>query len=573
MYLTRFNNDDFSRFLLEQKILDEQRVRASLREAIKSSKRLDQVIAKLGYIPEDKIVSLLADHLKIPYQHLSDKVIDREIIGKVPAKFAHHYQFLPVEISGSKLVIATNDPQNLELLDEIKLALECDVKPVLSGERDIQEALKKYYGIGAATVEKLLNESGPTIAIETPTIQTEEISGVEGTEDASIVKFVNQILYEGYKDRATDIHIEPFEDDLRIRYRIDGVLYRASMPPTIRHFHSSIVSRIKIMANLDIAERRLPQDGRIKVKIGEEDLDLRVSILPTPYGESVNIRLLSSHTVLLELESLGLLPPDLETLEKMIRKPHGIIFVTGPTGSGKTTTLYACLSKLNNEEKKIITIEDPIEYLIKGVTQIQIHPKIDLTFARGLRSMLRHDPNIMMVGEVRDFETAEITIRVALTGHLVFSTLHTNDAAGAVTRLVDMGVEPYLVASSVECIIAQRLVRLICPHCKNKVKLTPEDLSILGLSPKELSTPAYDGNGCEKCKFTGYQGRTAIYEFLVLDDELRNLIVKKRAAHEVKALALARGMRTLGQDGWEKVKKGLTSVSEVIRVSQDENQI
>jgi len=324
------------------------------------------------------------------------------------------------------------------------------------------------------------------------------------------------------------------------------------------------------MANLDIAERRLPQDGRIKVRIGQEEVDLRVSILPTPYGESVNIRILSSQLQLYSLEGLGLTPRDLETLEKMIRKPHGIIFVTGPTGSGKTTTLYACLTKLNSDEKKIITIEDPVEYLMKGITQIQVHPKIDLSFARALRSMLRHDPNIMMVGEVRDFETAEITIRVALTGHLVFSTLHTNDAAGAVTRLIDMGVEAYLAASSIECIIAQRLVRKICPHCKTESKLAHQELLRFGLGPEALSIPVYDGNGCDACKFTGYQGRTAIYEFLVIDDDIRDLIVKKRPSHEVKALAMTKGMRTLRQEGWEKIKLGITSVSEVIRVSQDE---
>ncbi|MBI1870001.1 MAG: type II/IV secretion system protein [Chlamydiae bacterium] len=568
--MARFNNESFEKFLLDEKAVDEEKLRIAHREATKMNERLDRVIVKLGVLSESQILPPLSKFLKIPCERLSHRTIDREIIGKVAAKFAHHYQFLPVSLDNGKLLIAMNDPLNLELIDEIKLALECDVKPVLAGEKDIHDALKKYYGIGAETVERMINESNTFIEIETPTIRTEEISEGEGREDASIIKFVNQILFEAYKDRATDIHIEPFDDDLRIRYRIDGVLYRASMPPTIRHFHASIVSRIKIMANLDIAERRLPQDGRIKVKMNEEELDLRVSILPTPYGESVNIRLLSSQTTLLDIENLGLLSQDLLTLEKMIRKPHGIIFVTGPTGSGKTTTLYACLSRLNHDEKKIITIEDPVEYLMKGITQIQVHPKIDLTFARGLRSMLRHDPNIMMVGEVRDFETAEITIRVALTGHLVFSTLHTNDASGAITRLIDMGVEPYLAASSVECIIAQRLVRLICQSCKHKIKATREDLLRLEMGEEALSTDIYDGNGCEKCKFTGYKGRTAIYEFLVLDDDIRDLIVKKAPSHKIKAMAMSKGMRTLRQEGWEKIKLGLTSPEEVIRVSQDE---
>jgi len=327
------------------------------------------------------------------------------------------------------------------------------------------------------------------------------------------------------------------------------------------------------MAKLDIAERRLPQDGRIKVKVGEEELDLRVSILPTPHGESVNIRLLSSRYMLLGLKNLGLSDQDITILELMIKKPHGIILVTGPTGSGKTTTLYACLSKINNNEKKIITIEDPIEYQLKGITQIQILPKIDLTFSRGLRSMLRHDPDVMMVGEVRDYETAEITIRVALTGHLVFSTLHTNDAAGAVTRLLDMSIEPYLISSSVECIIAQRLVRLICPDCKHEVKQKKELIEEMGFTKKVLGTEAiiFEGKGCEKCKFTGYRGRTGIYEFLVMNDEIRQLVLERTPANIIKEKAISLGMRTLRQDGWEKVRKGLTTASEVVRVTQQED--
>ena len=380
-------------------------------------------------------------------------------------------------------------------------------------------------------------------------------------------------MLEAYHDRATDIHVEPYQDSLKIRYRIDGILYDANIPPNIRHFQASIVSRIKIMAHLNIAERRLPQDGRIKVKIGDEELDLRVSILPTPFGESVCIRLLSGANTFFGLEKLGLDPASLSGLKHLIAKPHGVILLTGPTGSGKTTTLYAFLTELNKAEKKIITIEDPIEYQIPGITQIQVHPKIDLSFSRGLRSMLRHDPDIMMVGEIRDFETAEITIRVALTGHLVFSTLHTNDAAGAVARLVDMGVESYLVASSVECIIAQRLVRTLCPHCKT-LTAPPVDFQ------KEIAALAQALNqkgplrvgqpkACNRCKQTGYFGRTAIHEILVVDDDVRSLIVQRVPANTIREKAIAKGMRTLRQDGWRKALAGETSIDEVLRVTQE----
>jgi type II secretory ATPase GspE/PulE/Tfp pilus assembly ATPase PilB-like protein len=388
-------------------------------------------------------------------------------------------------------------------------------------------------------------------------------------QDASIIKFVNQMLVQAVKDNATDIHIEPYEDELKVRYRVDGILYDIAIPQDIKYFKSAIVSRIKVMASLDIAEHRLPQDGRVKIKVGGEDMDLRISVLPTQFGESVDIRILSS-SMLYSLENLGLLASDLEILEKLIKKPHGIIFVTGPTGSGKTTTLYACLSKLNKKDSKIITIEDPIEYQIKGITQIQVHPRIGLSFAAGLRSMLRHDPDIMMVGEVRDFETAEITIRVALTGHLVFSTLHTNDASGGITRLLDMGIEPFLVASSVECFIAQRLVRLICPGCKVKVMPDKEILREFGIENNIDKLEIYEGKGCESCKFTGYKSRTAIYEFLVMNEEVRNLVLHRASSDQIKKKALQSGMHTLRMDGWEKVKKGLTTLNEVIRVTEED---
>lgn len=557
--------------LLKKKIITKDGLDTALREQQrKSGQYLGQILIQLGLAGEEKILPLLAQQLSVPYVKIKDIQIDPAVIKKVPAKIAYHYKFMPLEMKDDVLSVVVTDPLAIHTLDDIRLLVGCPLNPILGGEADILEGLRKYYGVGAETVEKMISESTPDKELSLPKNITEDIEDL--AEDASIIKFVNQILLQAFRDRATDIHIEPFEDELRIRYRIDGILYEIKTPSTIKNFQSAITSRIKIMANLDIAERRLPQDGRIKIKVGEEELDLRVSILPTPYGESINIRLLSGQQMLMGLENLGLGKSNLKILEAMIKKPHGIILVTGPTGSGKTTSLYACLNKINKSDQKIITIEDPIEYQLKGVTQIQILPKIDLTFARGLRSMLRHDPDVMMVGEIRDYETAEITIRVALTGHLVFSTLHTNDAAGTITRLLDMGVEPFLISSSVECIIAQRLVRLICPSCKYEVKTEKnilEEISSGGETPAK-DIVIFAGKGCEACKFTGYRGRTAIYEFLTLNDEIRELVLKQSPANAIKEKALLGGMRSLRQDGWEKVLRGLTTVAEVIRVTQEE---
>jgi len=467
--------------------------------------------------------------------------INQDILKKIPAKFACHYKIMPIKIEEDKLTLAIEDPLNLNALEEISLFLGFKIEPARASLADISEAIKEYYGLGAETIEDIISEED----IDKDLLKQK--SGMENiddlAQDASIVKFVNQMLSQAVNDNATDVHIEPYEDEVRIRYRMDGILYDVPIPRNIAYFKAAMVSRIKIMANLDIAERRLPQDGRIKIKVSGQEMDLRVSILPTQFGESVDIRILIS-SMLYSLENLGLSPCDLQDLEKLIKKPHGIIFVTGPTGSGKTTTLYACLSKINNKDRKIITIEDPIEYQLKGVTQMQVHPKIGFDFAAGLRSMLRHDPDIMMLGEVRDFETAEITIRVALTGHLVFSTLHTNDASGGIARLLDIGIEPYLIASSVECFIAQRLVRVVCVDCR--------------------------GKGCESCKFTGYKGRTAIYEFLIMKDEIREMILRRLPSGQIKNKALELGMRTLRMDGMEKIKKGMTTISEVDRVAQED---
>jgi type II secretion system protein E len=555
--------------LVEKNLITIEQLDKALKEQKKSGGFIGSILVKLGYISPDELYPILAEQLGVEYVKLRNRNINPSVIENVPAKFASHYKLIPLDIKDGILTIALANPLDIHTIDDIKLLLGYDTKPVLASEEDIVEAIRRYYGVGADTLEKMMAGAEAKEELEVKPSGTDDIEDM--AQDASIIKFVNQIFLQAYKDRATDIHIEPYEDETKVRYRIDGILYDTTIPPSIKHFQSAIVSRIKIMSNLNIAERRLPQDGRIRIKVAGDDLDLRVSILPTPFGESVDIRILSTG-LKYSLEDLGLLKKDLKLMEEMLKKPHGIIFVTGPTGSGKTTTLYACLNRLNAREKKIITIEDPIEYQIKGITQIQIQPRIGLTFAQGLRSMLRHDPDIMMVGEVRDFETVEITIRVALTGHLVFSSLHTNDAAGGITRLLDMGIEPYLVSSSVECFVAQRLVRLICPTCKEPIKPSKEILKELGVEHvSEVSKVAfYEGKGCDECKHTGYKGRTAIYEMLVVDSEIRELMMARKSADIIKEKAVKRGMRTLRQDGWEKIKMGLTTPAEVLRVTEAE---
>ncbi len=516
---------------------------------------------------KDKLPRLVREKLTLPHYLQTPQVADdlRELI---PPAVAYRYHIIPLEKNGNRLHIAMATPEDIALRDEIAWVLGLEIVPVQRPEAEIREALRALYGLGAGTIAPMLDDQGREDFVDLNKALTSDLD--QESEEASIIRFVNELLIESFRERATDIHIEPFESELQIRYRVDGVLYQFPVPESLRHLHAAIVSRIKIMANLNIAEQRLPQDGRIKVRAGQRELDLRISILPTPFGESVNLRILNSNQITLGLENLGLLPRDLNLIERLIRKPHGIILVTGPTGSGKTTTLYSCLYRLNDTSRKIITVEDPIEYQLSGITQIQVNPKIGLTFAHGLRSMLRHDPDVMLVGEIRDHETAEVTIQVAMTGHLVFSTLHTNDAPGAVARLINMGIEPYLIAASVECIIAQRLVRVICPSCK---KL---DVGIGSNGKHEVMQgygdnegKSYRGEGCELCKNSGYYGRTAIYEFMLIDDEIREHIVQKTPANRLRQIALTKGMIGLRQDGLEKIRMGITTIDEVLRVTQE----
>jgi len=483
--------------------------------------------------------------IKVPEINLKEVKIKPEIIDKIPAKFVWHYKFMPIKLEGDVLTVATATPDNV-LRDDLSQFLGFKVEMTRASEVDILEAIKKFYGVGAETVEKILEEeavSGEGFeAAGLEEIKDEDIAKL--AEEPGVIRLVNQILVEAHQKNATDIHIEPYQGKLKLRYRIDGVLYDAKVPSNIVRFLPAIISRVKIMSGLNIVERRLPQDGRAKVKIKNEVFDLRISTMPTPYGESIVIRILPT-TMLFSLEKLGFLSRDLKNFEELLKKPHGIIFVTGPTGSGKTTTLYTALSKIKEENKgtKILTIEDPIEYELEGITQTQVKPEIGLNFARGLRSMLRHDPDIMMVGEVRDFETAEIAIRMALTGHLLFSTLHTNDAASGVARLLDIGVEPYLIASSVEVFIAQRLIRMVCRKC--------------------------NGKGCEACNSTGYKGRSAMFEMLLVDEAIKKLITQKAPTGQIKKKAVSQGMKTLWEDGQEKIAQGITTQEEVLRVTQE----
>lgn len=558
--------------LLSGKLVSEEKLDKAVGESSRLHTPFSTCLLDNGYIEEGKLLSIMSDLTNIPFVNLREVPVEEAAIRAVPAKFTWHYKLVPLKIEGDKLTLAVNNPLSVSAQDELRLILGYQILTVLARREQIAELLKDHYGLGADTVGKMVERRGRATTEEISLLQpaVEDIEKMAG--DASVIRLVNQIILEAYKKRATDIHIEPYNGKLRLRYRIDGVLQNEKVPGDVNRFMMAIFSRIKIMSNLNIVERRIPQDGRTIVRTQDEVLDLRVSFMPTPHGESVVIRILPTKRFY-NLQSLGLHKSDLAMLESLIKKPSGIIFVTGPTGSGKTTTLYACLREINRMEKKIVTIEDPIEYEMEDAIQVQVNEGIGLTFARGLRSMLRHDPDIMMIGEVRDRETAEIAIRIALTGHLVFSTLHTNDAATSVTRLVDIGIEPYLVASSVEAFIAQRLVRIICPKCKVKnddvdTEIKKQIAMALRLGFKD-EVKVFKGKGCEWCNFTGFYGRTAIYEILIVNPSIKRLIVEKATVEDVKIKAVENGMRTLFEDGWKKVISGITTPEEVLNVCQD----
>jgi type II secretion system protein E len=467
--------------------------------------------------------------------------------------------------------VATADPFAPGLVDALRLSSGFRIRLCLSTSVEIDKAAKKYYGVGADTLDQMMQDERIDLTAAEDITKT-DLSELD--QEASVVKFVNQIIWEAHKDRATDIHLEPQENELRIRYRVDGVLHQTPVPPQLKRFQASIISRIKVMANMDIAEKRLPQDGRISLRVQGEEIDVRVSTMPTVYGESVSLRLLMRSSGLLGLDRLGMLDHDREKLVKLINKPHGILLNTGPTGSGKSTSLYAWLHTINSIDLRILTIEDPIEYEMAGVNQIQVRAEIGMTFAMGLRHILRQDPDVIMVGEIRDKETAEIAVRAALTGHLVFSTLHTNDAAGAVTRLTDMGIEPFLIASSIEGLIAQRLVRKLCPACKRPWKVDRQFLETVAFPMARVDEGTiFEPGGCEECRQTGFRGRTGIYEVLPINDAVRSLVTARESSARIKQEAMRRGMSTLREDGWSKVLKGITSVEEVLRATEEDEAL
>jgi general secretion pathway protein E len=533
-------------------------------------KSLESFLVQKGVIEEEDLLKALAVKLRIPYlKDLEADGVDPSLVSKVPIAFSKKHKVVPLKMENGVLTVATLDPLNYEPLDDLRVILGCgEVRAVLSSEREVLKAINRFYEQRADTPEEMIQsmdtESSDRLLQELE--ETEDL--LEVSDEAPVIKLVNLILFQAVKERASDIHIEPFQKELKVRYRIDGILYQRFDPP--KRYQSAIISRLKVMAKLDIAEKRLPQDGRIPIKIADKDIDIRVSIIPTTFGERVVLRLLDKSSVLFGLEEIGLSPDQLETLEDLIHRANGILLVTGPTGSGKTTTLYAALSRINSPDKNIITIEDPVEYQLWGIGQIQVNPKIGLTFAHGLRSVLRHDPDVILVGEIRDVETAEIAIQSALTGHLVFSTLHTNDAASAVTRLVDMGIEPFLVASVVRAIVAQRLIRVLCPECKEGYVPEAEALGEVGLAMSQLEgRMLYRGKGCPACSETGYRGRTGIYEILLVSEAIRQLTMKKADSTSIGRKAVEEGMSTLREDGARKVIAGITTLEEVVRVTQE----
>lgn len=525
-----------------------------------------------GKVKEEVFLQKLAEVMDLPFLRLKNVELESDVLERLPTKAVFQYNVVPLSYENDCLQVITSDPFTPGLVDALRLATGCRIRFVLSLDEDISTTSKKFYGVGAETLDRMMQDDRIDLADE-DALTKQDLSELD--QEASVVKFVNQIIWEAYKDRATDIHIEPMEADLRIRYRVDGVLHETPMPAQLKRFQSSVISRLKVMANMDIAEKRLPQDGRISVRVRGEDIDVRVSTMPTVYGESVSLRLLMRGGSLITMRDLGLNEIDSKLLKRMITRPHGILLVTGPTGSGKSTSLYAWLHTINSVDKRIMSAEDPIEYEMAGVNQVQMRPEIGLTFANTLRTFLRQDPDVIMVGEIRDRETAEISIRAALTGHLVFSTIHTNDSASTVTRLLDMGIEPFLVSSSVEGIVAQRLVRGLCTVCRKPLEVDEAFLREHNFPVHRLANegPIYEAVGCDECRGSGYRGRSGIFEILQVSDEIRPLIVAHASAAAIKKKAIeVHGMKTLREDGWDKVLAGTTSIDEILRVTEEAEQ-
>ena len=535
------------------------------RALVAEGQSFEQALLAADGLSEEALLRFLAGALHVPYVDLETSAPEKAFVSRFPVGLLVRHNILPLEEKDGLVVVATARPSDPGPLDQLRLATGQECVPALAPATEIDRVLKRLLGVGADTLQSL----GATAGIQVIDEDENDLDAEGQAQDASIIRFVNQILIEAIERRATDVHVEPYEDQLRLRYRIDGVLQEENVPPNVRRFHAAIVSRIKILSHLDIAEKRLPQDGRIKLKLAGKEVDVRVSIIPMIHGEAVVLRILQRTDALLGTAHLGMGDRDRRIFDEVLEMPHGIVLVTGPTGSGKTTTLYAALSRINDNERKIITIEDPVEYQLRGVNQIQVNNKTGLTFAAGLRSILRHDPDVVLVGEIRDRETADIAVQASLTGHLVFSTLHTNDAPGAATRLIDMGVEPYLVASSVEVVVAQRLVRLICTNCRRELP-AQETQRLRDAFGDRIPEVLYHGVGCRTCGGTGYRGRQGVFELMAVTDDLRTLILNRAPAHELRKVAARNGMHSLREDGWRVVADGRTTVEELMRNTKDE---
>lgn len=529
-----------------------------------------QAAITLGYVDECDALKVLAEEVGLDYVDLRETDVDLAALEGFPQKLIYRQSLFPIGFEDDSIVVATSDPFDLYPLDEASAATGKNIIPVVAERDEIARLMNRHLGVGSETVEGLMAAKGDDEVELVDGIETDGSELSEMAQEASVVRLVNEILLEAIQSRASDVHIESQSNGLVIRYRIDGILHLQPTPPEINRFQAAIISRLKIMARLNIAEKRLPQDGRIKLRVHGREVDIRLSVIPMIHGEGMVMRVLDKSSMVFDLSKLGMSRQIYETFSEIIKFPHGIVLVTGPTGSGKTTTLYSSLLQIKSPKTKIITTEDPVEYQLDGINQIQVHSKIGLTFAASLRSILRHDPDIVLVGEIRDLETAENAIQASLTGHLVFSTLHTNDAAGAFTRMSDMGVEPFLVAGTVEAVMAQRLLRRLCMHCREEFKPTKQDAPSDFPWDKLGDRPIYRSVGCRECRNVGYAGRMGIYELLVANDDIRQLALERKSSWEIRKEAVKAGMRTLRMDAWDKVVAGDTSVDEVLRVTKGE---
>ncbi|NHN30741.1 GspE/PulE family protein [Paenibacillus agricola] len=545
--------------LVEAGLLSAEQLQHALKEQRESKMRLGEFLIDRQYLTEQQLIEVLEFQLGIPHIQLYRQKIETKVINIISQRLAEQHQVLPIRTEGNKLIVAMADPLDYFAIDELRMSTGMRIEPTIAARDELQRAIKRYYG---------LQESVEQINQILQGRETEEVKTTQEEEDSPVVKTVNQIIIQAVQIGASDIHIDPQEDSLRIRYRVDGVMRtERTLPPTMQ---SVIIARIKIMANLNVAERRLPQDGRVEMDIEFRKVDIRIATLPTIHGEKVVMRVLDMGSTLTEIEKLNFSEHNYQLFLNGINNAHGVVLITGPTGSGKTTTLYSALSRLNNDEVNVITVEDPVEYQLHGINQVQVNNVTGLTFARGLRAILRQDPNIVMIGEIRDSETAEIAVRAAMTGHLVLSTLHTNSAVNAITRLVDMGIEPFLISSSVHCIVAQRLVRKICSSCTAAYTPSVDDLKLLGDHGLSGAITLHKGKGCEECGRTGYRGRMAIHEVLMLDDKLRSMILQKRSDSEYRAYGLSQSLIPMMVDGLKKVVAGHTTIAEVFRVTGKE---